>query len=469
MTRDLSLTKLDKPEGLSPQILVGIGAGLGILTGVAYTLSPLTLIAAAALAWIVRSAGTGLSARERKWFAALLVTAIALRLALIVWLFLTADPAKPYAAFFGDEEIFKSRSLWIRNLGLGVPISPADTIYSYDATGWSGYLPLLAMVQALVGNAPYGLHVMNAAVFISCVLILYRLVRPAFGGVAAMAGLALLLFTPTMFVWSVSALKEPVYSLAAVLEMLCVLQIVRGTRWWHRVLAALAVVVGVYALEILRKGGAILALIGSLGGLAAGFVITRPRLIVATLILLPILGGVALSSATVQQRLLSVARDSAMYHAGHVMTPGYSYEILDGRYYLDRLQIRSMPPRDATAFVVRAFASYVLEPLPWKGDSWIVRAYFPELLVWWVAAALLPLGIVAGLRRDALLTSVLLAHGLAIMVVVALTSGNAGTLVRHRGQLLPYVIWLSALGGVVLARWLAPSLSSQGTLQHGDR
>ena len=86
---------------------------------------------------------------------------------------------EPFATFFGDEEFFKSRPIWMRNLGLGVPISAADLIYAFDETGKSGYLFVLAPLQALVGDAPYGVHVFNARSISAASLVLYRLVRPS--------------------------------------------------------------------------------------------------------------------------------------------------------------------------------------------------------------------------------------------------------------------------------------------------
>jgi hypothetical protein len=38
---------------------------------------------------------------------------------------------------------------------------------------------------------------------------------------------------------------------------------------------------------------------------------------------------------------------------------------------------------------------------------------------------------------------------------VAMTSGNIGTLVRHRGLALPYLVWLSAVGACDLVRWMS--------------
>jgi len=75
--------------------------------------------------------------------------------------------------------------------------------------------------------------------------------------------------------------------------------------------------------------------------------------------------------------------------------------------------------------------------------------------MWLAMAALVPVGLAAGLRRDALLTCVLIAHGLLIVMMVALTSGNVGTLIRHRGLALPYFVWFSALGACQLLQRFA--------------
>jgi hypothetical protein len=39
--------------------------------------------------------------------------------------------------------------------------------------------------------------------------------------------------------------------------------------------------------------------------------------------------------------------------------------------------------------------------------------------------------------------------------MVALTSGNIGTLIRHRGLTFPYFTWLAAVGACAMIYWLA--------------
>src|SRR5688572_33267616 len=97
------------------KLAIAAGAALGVL----YTLSPLTVSFLACITPYWMRISRGVPGRERDWLAALLVTALALRLAAVAILFLTADSTHPFNSFFGDEELFKSRTVWLRNIGLG--------------------------------------------------------------------------------------------------------------------------------------------------------------------------------------------------------------------------------------------------------------------------------------------------------------------------------------------------------------
>jgi hypothetical protein len=436
--------------------IVAAGAALGV----AYTLSPLTIVSLAGLSWLIHRTGRDLTGREQQWYWSLVVTAVVTRLVVIAGLFLLADPAQPYATLFGDEELFKSRAMWVRNIGLGIPISPADMIYSYDPVGRGGYLFFLAYLQALVGFAPYGAHVMNASLYVAGTLVLYRLVRPAYGAVVAIGGLATLLFLPSLFVWSVSMLKEPMYSLVAALELVGAVLIVRAATNGQRALALAGVIAGAALLAGLRTGGALVPAVGVGLGLLIGYVATRPRAFLALAVAVPLVFAIAITQAPVQDRLLSLARQSARYHAGHVLTPGYSYRLIDPRFYVEWTTIHTMPPREAAAFVVKAMGSYFVQPLPWRMSSTSLRAYLPEQVFWYALILLTPLGLVAGFRLSPVLTGMLAAHAAAVIVLVALNSGNIGTLIRHRGLALPYLVWLAALGACELLQRLTPRETS---------
>ncbi len=448
---------------------VAVAAAAGVALGAVYSLSPMTVLCVPLLLVLAVWAGRGQSESERRWFVSLIAGAVLSRLAVIAVLFLTADPGQPFATLFGDEQFFKNRSLWMRNIGLGVGVSRADIIYAYDEVGKSSYLYLLAYLQALLGDMPYGVHVMNATVYVAGVLLVYRYVRPVYGAVAALAGLAVLSFVPSLFVWSISALKEPVYTLVAVGELLCCLWLVRGRTWQHRVAAAAALVVAIFALESLRRGGMLVGIAGAVGGVTLGMIPGRPRLAWAALAVVPVLTVAMLMVPSLQGHLLGSVRSVAVYHGGHIGSSGYSYKILDPRYYHDGRLLWAMPGREAGQYVVRSVVSYVTEPVPWRAESAGLRAYLPEQMLWYVLLAFVPFGLVAGFRLDPLLTGLLASHAGALIMMVALTSGNIGTLIRHRGLALPYLAWLAGLGFCRVVNYLISNNRTPGVIPHGDR
>lgn len=431
-----------------------LAAGAGVILGFAYTLSPLTVLVLAALPLLWLWARRDLSDRERHWLAVVMCVAVAVRLIAIGGLFVSANASVPFANFFGDEEFFKRRSVWMRNIGLGVPIAGSDVIYAFDDVGRSLHLYVLAYLQAIVGNAPYGILVLHAAIYVVGALAMYRLVRPSYGGLAALCGLTLLLFLPSLFTWSISALKEPTYMCVGAAEVVAATAVLRARRMRSRLLAIVATIACAFLLQALRDGGMAMAIAGVGGGLVASFVITRPRVLLTSLVALPIAIFIAFNRPVVQERAWPTVYRAAYKNWGYINTPGYTYKLLDPRFYTSYAAVQTMSPPEATRFVLRAVADYVTVPLPWDIESRTALAFLPEQIVWYGLIALMPIGIWAGLRRDAVITSLLVAHATAAALVVALTGGNVGTLIRHRGLALPYMVWLSALGGIELMRIL---------------
>ena len=307
----------------------------GLVLGTVYTLSPMTVISVAVLVAGLRWVARDLSGRERDWFLILFVTAIMLRLAVIGALVLSADGSKPYTVFFGDEWIFKSRPIWLRNVGLGIPVSTADFIYAFDETGMSGHMYVLAFLQTLVGDAPYGVHLFNVTLYVGAVAALYRVVRQSFGGMTALGGAAILLFLPSLFAWSISALKEPVYIAVAAAELLMVLAIVRSPRLVWRGAAIVAVVLLAVGMEELRKGTLIVAALGTIVGLGGWWALQSSRRMLAAAIAIPVVVIVAMLQAPVQARVMSLVHESVKYHAGHIVTPGVTYQLVEPRIYRD--------------------------------------------------------------------------------------------------------------------------------------
>jgi hypothetical protein len=145
------------------------------------------------------------------------------------------------------------------------------------------------------------------------------------------------------------------------------------------------------------------------------------------------------------------------------------YTTLDARFYPDRYVIEDMHADEMMRYLVRSFERYVTVPLPWDVQSRSALAFLPEHMLWFTLVLFAPFGALFACRRDLLVAALLSAHVAVASVTVALTSGNVGTLVRHRGLALPYLVWLSAVGicELVTSRAFAPAGPLSDDLSHG--
>jgi hypothetical protein len=420
---------------------------LGLAIGVVYALSPLTAWFGVAMWALHHYATSGFEADERRWLTAILAVAVVLRVAAVAGLFVTTNHGQtPFGFFVGDEEFYIRRSIWLRNVALGVPVHSADLIYAFDESGWTSHLYVLSFAQVLFGPSPYGVHLISITLYLFAAFMLFRLVRPAFGRAPSLLGLLFVLFLPSGFAWSISALKEPLYFLLTVTCISLAMTLVRNPRWMLKLLALAGMVAIVATLETIRSAGSVLSGGGILFGLIAAWMVRRPKVMIAVAVALPIVIGAALESPKRQIQVYSAVKLAAHQHWGHVQTAGWVYTLLDERFYNDVSSLDSLEFVDEARFLVRAVERYVTVPLPWEVRSTTALAYLPEQLVWYGIIALLPFGVFFSLRRDPLLTALLAAMAGVAVIVIALLSGNVGTLVRLRVLAIPYLASISMVG-----------------------
>jgi len=440
-------------------LLPSVAAGL--MLGMLYTASPLTMWVVLAGAALAPLAGRGLPERERRLVLAILACGLAARVAYVSLLFLAGLPDHndmAVGALAGDEAYYLSRALRFRDLLLGYSYGNYDYFVTADEYGRTSYLTLISWLQVAFGPTPYSLRLLNALFFVSGAMLLYRTVRSGLGPATALAGLLILLFLPSLFVSSVSLLKESLYFLAASGLFACVVRVARSPSVRATALFVTVAAGVLWLLNDLRRGAVVLAIAGIATGLIIRIAAT-PRRLAASLVAAVIVATVALSIPAVRQRTLRGVESAAKIHAGHVFTVGHAYKLMDDGFYVfpaapAALDLGLTAPQ-AMRFLARAAASFLVTPLPWQLRSRGELAFLPEHILWYGLLILLPLGIVAGWKRDPLITSLLIGFILPTAAVLAVTNGNVGTLLRMRGLVTPYLIWLSALGLIAVVDALA--------------
>jgi hypothetical protein len=433
----------------------------GVSLAVMYAASPLLVCALAIAAVLFAVAGRDLAPPERRRVLTILAVALAARLAFIGVVLVSGIPALndlSVGALRGDDAYYVGRAIRARDIALGLTHGRYDYFIVSDEYGRTSYLQLLTLLQTLLGPAPYGMRAINAVLFVTGAYLLFRLTRAAFGATTAALGLTAVLFLPSLFVSSTSLLKESIYFLATTVLLTMVMAALRHPRIAVKV-AAVAVAAGcLWILDDLRRGALVLALAGIATALGLLIVLKTGRRAIAGVTLAAILAAFAWLQPAIHQRAIDAITSAAKTHAGHVFTTGHAYKLLDEGFYMYPAAPMAWPLKltddQAARFLVRAARTFLFIPWPWEMISASELAFLPEHLVWQLIVALTPIGIVAGWRRDRLVTSVLIGFVLPTAAALAITNGNVGTLLRLRGLVSPYLIWLAVLGGLAAAEWL---------------
>jgi hypothetical protein len=284
-----------------------------------------------------------------------------------------------------------------------------------------------------------------------------------YGPAPAAVGFAGVLFMPTLFFWSVSALRESVHFLLTFAAIAGASDALTRERWPTRMAGMIVAALAILLLRDLREGSMVALLVSLLAGTAAALAVRSWRHLAVALLAVALVGGFVVSRPATQERVMSALRRTALMHQGHAFTPGIHYRLLEPKFYRDRVLniMDDMTPEEAGRYVTRSLVAALVVPWPWQAETLMLKAYLPEHVLWLLLAALVPVGVWAGARRHPEATFIMAAYVAVMFAGIALRSGNVGTLVRHRGLLLPFVICLGAVAICHLLWRLASIMSVQ--------
>jgi len=433
------------------QLAWSVAAGLCLAAF--YTITPLTLCVLVVGAIILPKFRRGLPEGETQWLTAIVVLALAVHVLSIGGQFVRNLPYHDelfVGATTGDEAYTMSRALRAREILRGSTTSLYDFFVAFDDYGRNSYVTAATVIQVVFGPTPYSLRLLNTLLFTIGALLLFRLSRRAFGGGPAIFGLTVVLFWPSLFAWSISLLKESLYFLLSAGIVCATVALCRAARWRTRVLALVGGVAAALLVQGIRPDALLLAGAGLATGFAAYFLFASKRSLAVGTLIAVLLAAIAASKPGLDSRLLVALESMAKTHTGHVFTIGHDYKLLDAGFYVNpqtpAASTLTLTGDEAARYVLRALGSFVVVPVPWRLQSARELVYLPEQVAWYVLVLLLPVGLVAGCRRDRLATCMLLGYVAPTAAALALTNGNVGTLLRLRGLVVPFLAWVSAAG-----------------------
>ncbi len=303
----------------------------------------------------------------------------------------------------------------------------------------------------LFGVEPIAARVLSALVGVLGAFLSYLTLRGRFGKNVAWTAAILISFWPTLFAWSIDALKEPYVLLLIVASALFSTRFAEERRWYDLVLSL--AFLGM-ALSIRTRFYPVIY--GTSALCLGGYFVHRglrhespTKRIAGGIMILLFLIGLTLAWPSSRRILVENTYRGFTAHLSFSQSPA-GYKVWPRSYYThlgtleDVERKKAFSIKDWPGAWLRNLGHVLVEPLPRRGKFGALLAILG--FGWWLAVLFAAVGTyIVAVRRDGVgwlfVVYVCLCFGF-----LAMFSGNAGTLIRQRDIATPLLLILTAIG-----------------------
>lgn len=428
---------------------------LGVLIGVGISIFPGTMIAlglfAAFLAYILKAEPF---ARDRKFIVKIVLIGFVLRLLFILCYYhMYLNQGKP-DMLGPDGEVYLERGWYISQVLLGKdPYAVPSNEYSftYHAAVVKLYkesLPHVGKYQigpysyfigflfAAFGYDPVMIKLLNVLACMLSAVIVYLIGRECFGDKVARAAITCFIFLPSVFIHSVTALRDPFVILILVSFVWCLVLL----NMRRKVIFFFLAVISAVAAGILRSETLPALLIVMVAVVLFGAKISAISKISAAVILIFIIQGLHHQGIFVIHEEI---KKLFIRHIGYAMSHGNNYRVLPEQFYSEG-SLNNFARKDFVLGMLNGVFHLLYEPLPNRVSNFSNFLAFLQTIFMYLLMPFVFLGGILGMRLKFSAVLPLVVYLFIFIFLLAMTEGNVGTVFRHRDMLMPFFIILGA-------------------------
>lgn len=333
----------------------------------------------------------------------------------------------------------------IRNMK-EIPVTPQSILTSryntHSMTIFNGIFFLL------FGYDIVSLKYINILAICATAWIIYDFAKNIYSGAAGRIALAIILFWPTIFIWSLTDLKES-HLLFTVACSFWLLERAAREKAGHRkaafiLLSALSAFYFVLLkiklmLPVFILSASLIALYNALHyGFSRNPALSRKVLYI---LLVPAVAALMAFGDRILRAANEIYALILHYNIGFLNSGGWNVNLIgDQSQNFFTLQF-------ILKYIAKAWVVFFLEPLPWHFYSRSLMATYPMMLAWYIIAAFAAAGVVrayyAGRSKEAF---AMLTFTAIYVTVVGMSVANIGTLIRFRDVIVPIVAIFAGIG-----------------------
>jgi len=341
-------------------------------------------------------------------------------------------------SIFGDSGYYTFRSWWLSQLAQGIELPKEVFKEAFVHYGTSNFLRVLAVFHSLFGFSPISSTLINCYLGSLTALFTFDMTKIMFNPRVAKLSSALVMFFPSLFIWSLTNLKETFVIFILILTLYSFIKFY-STR---KKLYIFLLFISIALLPGLRQGILILMLIILS---FTTFIIWKNTKFKKMILVLGLCLLVLINFGSVIHYLHKTMIHIANYHKGVVSTGGYVYHLLDSKYYIGE-NVRNITYTDFIKMIPKGIIHFSFEPFPWHIKSLSMFLAYSQMLLWYLMAPLSFIGVVIALRYCPRKCMIFIIYLIFTTLFLSLSGGNIGTDFRHRDVLTPIVLIFGSLG-----------------------
>jgi hypothetical protein len=402
--------------------------------------------------------------QDRRFVGLVLVVALGLKIA-IATLYQSYLFSGGFPLYAPDGEGFSKFGWYISRVLLGkdpsiIP-SAEQTYWNYERVlqlEFHGVLPpvkyqtgaytyFIGFLYALFGYSPLLGRLINIVLSSVSAFLVMRVAADQVGRRGARLAFFLVLFWPSMFLFSLSLLRDTAILLLIVVVVWSVQRFVRGTP-----VALFGLFGAIMLIGILRRQAALL-LIAILVLWASWYLLRLRRVLILGVVIGVFTVGLGQTPHDLKDAII---RYPIRQHAGFLDSGGIHYNILPLHVTERRpMQLKYLLPLTWSEVVViyfRGVGHYMTEPWPSHLKTLKLKAIFPQMFLWYTCLALAVPGMLACWRQRRTMAVFLMLFLVVFISLFGLSESNIGILIRHRDMITPAILLLAVLGLDVILR-----------------
>lgn len=314
--------------------------------------------------------------------------------------------------------------------------------------GWSAYLYIIGLFYYLFDYSPVAVKFLNCLIGVLGAVFIYKIGLNFNKQIARIAFLTTM-FVPSLIIWSTANLKEPILIMLSGAAIWASIVFLKTKEIQYLAIPPLAI----FMQFCFSKTEIWLVLLASILLSFIAMLSLRKKIILISLFLIIcIIGPKNISIQDFPSAVRKTALSLYANHIGNVNTGGSIYRVLNDKYYSQPGLLYEIRIGEFVASAIKSIIHFLFEPFPSRMANLSFLPTYIQMLLWYLLLFFACVGFVKGKIYGYESYLPLLFYTILGTGIMALASGNVGTLFRHRDIFSPFYFLFAAVGIAYLFR-----------------